>query len=160
MVECYYNSQAMAFDIEIQTCSNSFPTNCQLIDFPQYKDARGCLCVAENGQKNIPMEIDRVFWISNVPENSNRGEHAHRTCSEIIVPVCGSFEVELTDGIRKVSIRMDNPAQGLLIGPMVWCRLFHFSANAVCLCLASGKYDSEGYINHFEDFIKEIKKCR
>lgn len=150
----------MAFDAEIYTYSNLLPKNCQLVDFPQFTDNRGCLCVAENGQAEFPMEIGRVFWISGVPENGNRGEHAHRTCSEIIVPVCGSFEVELTDGIRKVSVRMDNPAQGLLIGPMVWCRLFHFSADAVCLCLASGKYDSEGYINHFEDFIKEIKKCR
>lgn len=147
----------MTSDKEKHTYSEHLPKGCLRIDFPQFKDDRGFLCVAENGQEKFPMEMGRVFWISGVPADGSRGEHAHRTCSEIIVPICGSFEVELTDGIHNVTVRMNNPAQGLLIAPMVWCRLFNFSADAVCLCLASGKYDAEGYINHFEEFIKETR---
>lgn len=151
------HSQTMAPNSKIDISSTDLPKHCQWIDFPQFKDLRGTLCVAQNGHEQLPMEFERVFWISGVPQDGSRGEHAHRTCSEIIVPICGSFEVELTDGSQHIVVTMDNPSRGLLIGPMVWCRLYHFTEDSVCLCLASGGYDAEGYINDFEDFIKEVK---
>ncbi len=128
-----------------------------LIDFPQTVDTRGTLCVADVVRQRLPFAIARVFWITGVPEGRSRGEHAHRTCSEIVIPVCGSFTARVTDGEHSDVFCMNSHSKGLYIPPMVWCGFSDFSADCVCLCLASHPYEREGYINDFEQFLKEVE---
>ena len=47
---------------------------------------------------------------------------------------------------------LDSPQRGVIIPPMVWCRLHNFAPDTVCLTLASGDYDAQGYINDFNIF--------
>lgn len=106
----------------------------------------------------FPFEIKRVFWIHGVPSGEVRGEHAHHTCAEVLIPVSGSFTAHVTDGGHTADFVMDNRAEGLYIPPMAWCSFSDFSADCVCLCLASHPYDKEGYINSLEDFIEAATK--
>lgn len=108
----------------------------------------------------MPFDIRRIFWIGGVPSGETRGSHAHRTCAEIVVPVCGSFKATITDNCGTSVFQMCNPAEGLFIPPMAWCVLSDFSKDCVCLCLASENYDADGYINDFEEFRKEVCKSR
>jgi len=133
------------------------PAGCRLIRFPMVTDQRGSLCFAENGAGPVPYSLQRAFWIFGVKEGMRRGSHAHRSCSEVIIPVSGSFTVELTNGKEAASVVLDSPAQGLLIPPMVWCDLMDFTPHAVCLCLASDAYDPSGYIHNIEDYYREMK---
>lgn len=133
------------------------PEGCRLIRIPMITDERGSLCFAENGAGPVPYAMQRAFWIFDVKEGMQRGSHAHRTCSEVIIPVSGSFTVELTNGKEAASVVLDSPAQGLLVPPMVWCNLRDFSPRAVCLCLASAAYDPSGYINNIEEYFREMK---
>ena len=96
-----------------------------LIDFTTCTDRRGSLTFVENAQ--LPFEIRRVFWIHHTPDGASRGAHAHRTCAEIIVPVTGTFDIDLTlrDG-RSFSFQLDNPDTGLFIPAMSWCELRNF----------------------------------
>lgn len=129
-----------------------------LLDFPQFRDKRGCLSFVENGKLQIdaqPFEIERAFWIYDVPEGAERGGHAHRTCCEILMAVHGSFDVELTTGNETITAHLDNPHVGLIIRPMVWCRLFNFSSDFVGLCLASQGYQPDGYIHSFDEFMHQ-----
>ncbi len=109
--------------------------HCQLITLPLATDARGSLCFAENTQ--LPFPIERVFWIYGVPEGKTRGGHAHTTCA---------------DGKSEKTYHMDSPQTGILIPPNVWCELRNFSPQTICVVLASETYNSEGYINKYEDF--------
>lgn len=118
------------------------------------RDARGVLYYYEG---TAPFGVRRVFWVTDVPPGQERGHHAHRTCTELVVAVCGSFAVELTDSEGVRTIVLDNPGTGLLIPPMCWCRLYEFSADAVLLCLADSPYSREGYINDFEAFKREVQ---
>lgn len=137
--------------------TGQMPDGCRLIRFPMITDERGSLCIAENGAGHMPYPLQRAFWIFDVKEGMQRGSHAHRTCSEVIIPVNGSFTVELTNGKESARVVLDSPAQGLLIPPMVWCNLKDFTPHAVCLCLASAAYDPDGYINNIEDYYREMK---
>ncbi len=120
---------------------------------PTHTDERGSLTCLETS-KDMPFEVKRVFWIYGIPEGKSRGEHAHHTCAELLFPVCGSFKVSLSDdGKHFTEYVLDTPNRGLLIPPMVWCRLYDFSADSVCLCLASEDYNREGYINTKDEFI-------
>ena len=62
------------------------------IYFNKIADERGNLFVAEVA-KQLPFVIQRVFFINHVPANATRGGHAHLQCSEVVVPICGSFVV-------------------------------------------------------------------
>ncbi len=125
-----------------------------LIHFAEHTDQRGTLTLTGNTQ--LPFDIQRVFWIHHTPQGISRGAHAHRTCAEVIVPVAGSFDVDLIfqNGQRR-TYNLRSPHTGLLIPPMCWCELHHFTAQTVCLCLASESYDPDGYINDLKAFLAE-----
>lgn len=133
-----------------------FPAGVQYLQFNNITDTRGSLCITQ--QSCLPFHVERIFWIYGVPPGKERGSHAHRTCSEILIPLGGSFKLTVTDGKVTATIHLDNPSTGILIPPMVWCRLSDFTIGCVCMCIASEKYDETGYINKFEDFIKEINE--
>jgi len=47
-----------------------------LISFRHVKDERGNLSFTEF-QKDIPFDVKRTYWISEMPEHQKRGGHAH-----------------------------------------------------------------------------------
>lgn len=104
--------------------------------------------------ENIPFDIKRVFYISDIPVGEERGMHVHKLCHEILIAAKGQFDVELDDGINKKIVTLDNPAYGLHIPPGIWAVEKGYSEDVICLVLASDKYDSDNYINTYSDFIK------
>lgn len=127
-----------------------------IINIKEYKDKRGNLYVAENGD-NLPFDVVRCFWITNVGANEVRGAHAHRTCAELLVAVAGEFSVMVTDGTYKEIVRLNAPNIALHIPPYTWCELYDFTDDAVCLCMASQAYDADGYVNDFEEYKAIIR---
>ena len=116
----------------------------QWIDIPNIKDPRGNLAVLENSK--LPFEIQRVYYLYDVPSGSQRGGHALKTTYQLLIPLSGSFEIFLKNVSGDVSILMNNPTKGLLINPITWREMLNFSAGAVCLVLASKEYREEDYI--------------
>ncbi len=125
------------------------------IKIPGHKDPRGALAFVQNGQHVVPFRFERVFWVYDVPENMERGGHAHRFCSEFFVAAHGGCDMELHDGSQAVRVRLDSPDEGIVIPPMVWCRYYNCSKDFLGLCLASNAYTSEGYIHDFQSFLNE-----
>ena len=140
---------------EIRVMENTFPRGCKLIRFQKCTDSRGSLSVGE-ARRQIPFVIERVFWIYDVPEGESRGEHSHNECSEVIVPVCGSFDMLVDDGERRMTVRMDSPQTGILIPPAVWCRLENFAPGTVCVVFASHPYNASGYTNDYAEYRASI----
>jgi hypothetical protein len=106
---------------------------------------------------NIPFDIERVFYIYDIPGGENRGAHAHKKCHQFIIAASGSFEVELNDGKAKRTIVLNRPYQGLHIPPGVWAAEKGFSSGSVCLVLTSHKYDESDYIRDYTTYL-DIKK--
>lgn len=126
-----------------------------LVKLPEYRDVRGALSFVQKGNENF--EFERVFWLYDVPCGCERGGHAHKTCAELLFAVHGSFDLELFDGHKKMVVHLDKPSEGVIIRPMVWCRLYNFSNDFVGLCLASQDYRPEGYINTLEQFEQIVE---
>ena len=125
--------------------------DCGPIELPTHTDQRGSLTVVDDATASLlPFRPERIFWIHGTNAGAVRGEHAHRTCWEMVCAVSGSFRLTLSDGHEERTFLMDSPTKGGVIPPMVWCRLEHFAQGTVCLTIASGSYDAEGYINDFE----------
>lgn len=131
--------------------------DCTIIDLPTFKDGRGSLTLVDNKtiSSYLPFIPKRCFWIHSIVEGGSRGEHAHRTCWEMVTPIHGSFNLTLNDGFCEKTLIANNPSKGILIPPMIWCKLWDFAPDTVCLVLASEDYDASGYINDLNTFFKE-----
>ena len=127
----------------------------KIIELPKITDPRGNLTVAE-ANKNVPFDIKRTYWVYDVPGGECRGGHAHKQCLEFIVAVSGSFTVTLDNGKEKQTYLLNHPWQGLLVDTGVWRTLDDFSSGAVCMVLASEKFEEEDYIREYDDYLKYI----
>jgi hypothetical protein len=126
--------------------------NCQIINLPKISDPRGNLSFIESG-RHIPFNIQRVYYLYDVPGGSDRGSHAHKVLHEFIVAMSGSFDVILDDGREKKRFHMNRSYTGLHVCPMTWRDLDNFSSGAVCLVLASEHYDERDYIRDYAKFV-------
>ena len=126
--------------------------DCSIIELPRLKNRAGNITVVNNND-NIPFEVKRVFYIYDIPGGEDRGAHAHKDCHQFLVAVSGSFEVEMDDGTNKRIITLNRPYYGLHIPPGIWAAEKGFSSGAVCLVLASHKYDEKDYIRDYKDFL-------
>lgn len=122
----------------------------QLIEVPKAHDVRGNLSVIEGN--TIPFEIQRVYYLYDIPTASVRGGHAHKNLHQLLVALSGSFDVVLKDGISQKVITLNKPNFGLLIPNGIWRELQNFSSGSVCLVLASAVFDESDYIRNFKEF--------
>ena len=83
----------------------------------------------------------------------SRGEHAHKTCSQFLMCPHGTFDVEVKDGINSKTFKLENPALGLLVPPLIWSIQKNYSRSAVCLVLASEEYSQDEYIHSFQELL-------
>ena len=62
--------------------------------------------------------------------------------------------MQLDDGKVKKTVILNQPYLGLHILPGIWASEMNFSSGAICLVLASHRYDEEDYIREYEKFLK------
>jgi dTDP-4-dehydrorhamnose 3,5-epimerase-like enzyme len=129
--------------------------SCILIELPHIHDERGSLSFVES-ETHIPFGIERIYYLYDVPDTKVRGAHAHKKLHQLMIPISGSFDIELDDGLSKKTFHLSSPDQGLYICPMIWRDLSNFSNDAVCLVLASEKYDEHDYYRLYDHFIEAI----
>lgn len=118
-------------------------------------DLRGSLVAKEFG-RDIPFDPLRTFLVFDVPSAEVRGEHAHRECHQFISCVHGACSVVVDDGQTREEFRLDDPALGLHVPPMVWCTQYRHSRDAVLLVYASAPYDPNDYIRDYEMYVAEL----
>ncbi len=126
---------------------------CIMIELGKHHHENGNLTVVENG-KPIPFDLERVFYIYDVPGGEERGGHSHKALQQVIVAISGAFDVLLDDGVNQHSVTLNRPYQGLLVAPGIWSKQYNFSSGAVCLVLASAHFDESDYVRDYNEFKK------
>ena len=126
--------------------------HCKIIDLPKISDPRGNLTFIEGGN-HIPFDIQRVYYLYDVPGGAERGGHAHKNLHQLIIAMSGSFDVILDDGDQKRRVHLNRSYNGLYVCPMIWRELDNFSSGSVCMVLASNKYDEADYYRDYRDFL-------
>lgn len=126
--------------------------DCMIIELSKHHAPQGNLSVVENSL-DVPFDVQRVYYLYDVPGGETRGSHAHKKLYQLIIAVSGSFSVTLDDGEVKRTFLLKRPYQGLLVVPGIWRTLDDFSSGSVCLVLASHLYDKEDYIRDYNDFL-------
>lgn len=129
--------------------------NCKIINLPRITDPRGNLTFIEGG-KHVDFEIQRVYYLYDVPGGAERGGHAHKELQQLIIAISGSFDILLDDGYEKKRFHLNRSYYGLYICPMVWRELENFSSGSVCMVLASIFYDESDYYRDYDEFLTAV----
>ena len=133
--------------------------DCRIIEFPKIQDPRGNLTFIEGGE-HIPFDIQRVYYLYDVPGGSERGGHAHKNLQQLIIAMSGSFDVLVDDGFEKKRFHLNRSYYGLYIDTMVWRELDNFSSGSVSMVLASNKYTEDDYIRDYQEFLVSVQAAK
>ena len=125
--------------------------------FKHYKKRSGTLVPFSLG-KDIPFKTKRIFMIYG-NKNFIRGNHAHFRCSQFLVPIYGSMEVDFEDSKTKtVKIINYKKKQGLLLKPKTWCKIRFLTNHSILMVFCDREYEYNDYIENYSEFLKIIKK--
>ena len=128
----------------------------RILNFKDLGDERGRLVVIE-GNRDIPFDIKRAFYVYGSDATVKRGQHANRESEFVLVNVAGKSKVRITDSENEAIVELDKPMKAVYIPKMVWKDMYDFSEDSVLLVLANTHYDGNEYIRNFDDYQKEMK---
>jgi hypothetical protein len=127
------------------------------IDLVSNADDRGTLTSIESGQC-IPFEIKRIFYMHHITED--RGGHSHLHTNQVIIPISGTFKIDIHDGQNQETYVMDDCQKGLYVARRLFTSLYEFDPTDVCLVLSSTHYErnkSQRNWEEFETMKKEVE---
>lgn len=127
------------------------------IALPSFGDERGFLTSIEQ-IKDIPIEINRVFFMHHVTED--RGGHAHIDTDQLIIAISGSFKLKVFDGKDEDIYALDECTKGIFTPRLTFCDLYDFSPDAVCLVLANTTYDIKMSLRNRVDYLSFINGAK
>lgn len=130
--------------------------NCNVLELTKIHNTAGNITIIQNDDI-LSFDVRRVYYLYDIPGGSERGGHAHKALYQLIVAASGSFDIIIDDGRNRNTIQLNRPYFGLLIVPGIWREIVNFSSGAICLVLASEKYQPDDYIRDYSEFIKMKK---
>ena len=78
-----------------------------------------------NFDKTFPIAVKRFFYIYG-KQNQYRGNHAHKKCTQIFIPIFGKIKLNLISGYKKKFFELNYKKNcGVIVPPRVWIKL-HF----------------------------------
>ena len=105
----------------------------------------------------LPFTPKRAFYVTEVPVNITRGNHAHYKTEQILFCVKGRIRVELFDG-RDTTIQMLDPGEHAHAGNLIWDSQTFLTPDTVLLSICSTEYDPDDYITDIDEFIAIVRK--
>ena len=106
----------------------------------------------------FPIKVKRMFFIYG-RKKYKRGDHAHKKCSQVFIPIMGKIKISMKYKQTKKSVFLShNLSKALLVPPRIWSRVEFLKNNSVVLVLADYEYDFKDYIETYEEFLTFQKR--
>jgi dTDP-4-dehydrorhamnose 3,5-epimerase-like enzyme len=129
--------------------------NVKLLELETFVDLEGSLVPIESGL-SIPFKIERVFYVFEVHDQKDRGEHSHHKTEQVLICLSGKVKVLCDDGKDRKEWILDKPNRALYIPNLIWDEQTYLTPGSVLLVLANTRYDKSDYIEDYEEF-KRLK---
>jgi dTDP-4-dehydrorhamnose 3,5-epimerase-like enzyme len=113
-----------------------------MIKLKSFTDKRGRLTVMD---KDLPFDFKRLYYISEVTSEAERGGHAHHLTTEAIFCIYGSFTVVINNGKTREEFFLNDPTQCLIVEPFDWHMMYNFSMGTILMGVSSTHYDHRDY---------------
>jgi WxcM-like, C-terminal len=143
----------------IDNCALPSVDDCLLMDLPRIPRREGNITVV-TGTDDLPFDVQRVYYLYDIPGGASRGGHGHKNLQQLVVAVMGGCDVVLDDGARTRTVTLNRAHHGLYIPPLLWRDLRNFLTGTVCLVLASQPYDESDYFRSYNEFLTRRKELR
>lgn len=126
--------------------------------FKIFSDKTGSLTPFYNTYHFKNFKIKRFFFVYG-KKGYFRADHAHRICNQILIPVKGKINVEITNlkkKTKKVTLSLKSK-KILFIPKHNWVRLSFLEKGSTILILCDYKYEKSEYIQKKSEFFKLLK---
>jgi len=102
--------------------------------------------------KEIPFNVKRTFFVTDVPDHNPRGMHSHFKTKQLIICLKGEIEVKLHDGILEKQYVMKQ-GDAIYIPNMIWDEQIYKTKDTILISLCNTHYNMEDYIHDFDIFL-------
>ena len=128
----------------------------EIIKLKSFTKKSGTL-VPINFNNKFPIKVKRIFYIFG-KKNKYRGDHAHKKCKQLFIPVSGNIALIMEKNDKKKTIVLNSKNnRAFLVPNLIWCRLKFLTKNAIVLVVCDRKYEFNDYIENYTNF-KKIEK--
>lgn len=107
-------------------------------------------------ERDIPFQIKRFYYISDVLKGIERGSHAHKRLQQFLFCPYGEVNIKLDDGTKKTEINLNRPDIGILLTPCIWREMVWHKDNSVLCVAVSDFYDPNDYIRDHDEFVSYV----
>ena len=118
-----------------------------------HNEDNGSVAIFEEGI--VPFPVRRAFAVF-AKAGQLRGDHAHKTCTQMLVALQGSIEVTMDDGYKTMSSLLSPLSHGLVIPPMTWAIQKYLTDDATLLVVCDKLFDEDDYIRDRGNFLSVI----
>ena len=130
----------------------------EIIKLKSFTKKSGTL-VPINFNNKFPIKVKRIFYIFG-KKNKYRGDHAHKRCKQLFIPVSGNIALIMKKNDKKKTIVLNSKNnRAFLVPNLIWCRLKFLTKNAIVLVVCDRKYEFNDYIGNYTNF-KKIEKSK
>ena len=130
----------------------------EIIKLKSFTKKSGTL-VPINFNNKFPIKVKRIFYIYG-KKNKYRGDHAHKKCKQLFIPVSGNIALIMKKNDKKKTIVLNSKNnRAFLVPNLIWCRLKFLTKNAIVLVVCDRKYEFNDYIGNYTNF-KKIEKSK
>jgi oxalate decarboxylase/phosphoglucose isomerase-like protein (cupin superfamily) len=106
--------------------------------------------------KDMPINIERLYWIYNVEQEAERGNHAHVNSDRVLICLKGKAKaiIENVDGEKFIFV-LDDPSKILFFPRWHWINLT-IDEGAVLLVACSCSFEEDEMITDYQTFKKKV----
>ncbi len=106
--------------------------------------------------RDIPFDVKRIYYISKVPEGTQRGFHAHKELKQLLFCPYGKIRLLLENECGRGEVELSDPSIGVVIERPTWREMLWSQKDSVLCVAASDYYQEKDYIRDYDAFKKYI----
>ena len=108
--------------------------------------------------KKLPIKVKRIFFLYG-KKNKIRGQHAHKKCSQLFIPIQGKMILKILTPQSKKTIQLNTSSKNaVLVPPKYWCDVKFINKNSILMVACDKYYQINDYLKNFTEYKKYLKK--